>query len=530
MSQRDPNSLSEKIVHPAPTKEETILETIESPEFIAEDVSSSLVPSAPSHLPETFASAAPPRPPTPSDLEMSDVPQTLTSPTPKMSQPNAMSAAPGGMSLKEKLRNMRASSAASIAARRAKDATQSARTTKSPSVIPEKAPHQEIGEDRLEVQSLDVPMVLRSSQNDQHVPMQPSKLAIHREMSEQHVMTTLEAPRLDQMEFVVSLPMNTRVRDQYVSTIHYYRRAIERFMLDEQPSRELLDEMRTMINRVNKVATHIDLEDDGVMTQQGVSSEDEATWAENCSTKFQFLRDFFVAGGQQDKHVAILAQPGRSLDIIETFLKGRHVVYNRPDVLSSSDPSTAKGLMQVSLIGTGEEGATTVPRGADLIIAFDNSFSVRDPQVTTLRAHVLNAGQLSPVIHLIVHSSAEHINRCLPTSMSGLERLKALVSCVTETRHDVGVLLPHEAGPAAAAEEVAAFMEAGGLEGHWALPSIRGIEGVEIIESSQDQSSSTQSATQSRIGRDITASPASLKRPSVCICSPMYFCGIALII
>ena len=449
---------------------------------------------------------------------MSDLPQSMASPAPKISHPTTIPTAPGGMSLKEKLRNMRASSAASMAAKRAKEATQSARTTKSPSIIPEKAPHQEIGDDRLEVQSLDIPMVLRSSLNDQHAPLQPSKLAIHREMSEQNVVTTLETPRLDKMEFIVPLPMNTRVRDQYVSTIHYYRQAIERFMLDDHPSRELLDLMQTMIHRVHRVTVHIDLENNGALTQQDVSPEEEATWAENCSSKFQFLRHFFGAAHQQDKHVAILAQPGRSLDIIENFLKGRHVRYNRPDALSISDPSTAKGLMQVSLIATGNEGATTVPRGADVIIAFDSSFNARDPQVKTLRAHVVNASQMSPVVHLIVYSSAEHINRCLPTSLSSSERLKALVRCVTETRREVGILLPDEAGPAAAAEEVAAFIEAGGMEGQWALPSIRGIEGVQVIESSQNLGSSTQSETQ----HDITASPASLKRPLVCVCGFTY--------
>lgn len=518
LSQRDPNSLSEKAVTPEGTKEETILETIESPEFTVENVSSSLVPSAPSHLRETFESGAPPRPPTPSDVEMSDIPQTMASPAPKLPQPTAMPAAPGGVSLKEKLRNMRASSAASMAAKRAKEATQSARTTKSPSIIPEKAPHQEIGDDRLEVQSLDIPMILRSSQSDQHAPLQPSKLAIHREMSEQHVMTTLETQRLGKMEFIVPLPMNTRIRDQYVSTIHYYRPAIERFMRDDNPSLELLDLMQTMLKRVNQVTVHIDLENDGALTQQDVSPEDEVRWAENCSAKFQFLRHFFEAARQQDKHVAILAQPGRSLDIIETFLKGRHVLYNRPDVLSMSDPSTAKGLMTVSLIATGEEGATTVPRGADVVIAFDSSFNARDPQVKILRTHMVNAGQLSPVIHLLVYSSAEHIYHCLPNALSGSERLKELVRCVTETRHDAGILLPDEAGPAATAEEVAAFIEAGGMKGNWALPSIRGIEGVQIIESSQDLGSSTQSETQ----HDIAASPPSLKRPLVCICGSVY--------
>lgn len=515
LSQRDPNSLSEKAVHPEGTKEETILKSIESPGFTAENVSSSLVPSAPTHLPETFASGAPPRPPTPSDLEMSDAPQLETSPILKMPQPTptAMSAAPGGMSLKEKLRNMRASSAASMAAKRAKGATQSARSTKSPSIIPEKAPHQEIGDDRLEVQSLDIPMISRSSQSDQHAPLQPSKLAIHREMSEQRAVTTLETPRLGKMEFIVPLPMNTRIRDQYVSTVKFYRQAIKRFRMDEHPSDELLDLMQTMIKRVNQVTVHIDLENDGALTQQDVSPEDEATWAENCSTKFLFLRYFFAAAHQQDKHVAIMAQAGRSLDIIETFLKGRHVHYNRPDVLSSSDPSTSKGLVQVSLIATGEEGASTVPRGADIVIAFDSSFNARDPQAKTLRAHMVNAGQISPVVHLIVYSSAEHINHCLSTSLSTLERLKALIECVIEKEDEVGVLLPDEAGPAAAAEEVAAFIEAGGMEGQWALPPIRGIEGIQVIESSQGLGSSTQSETQ----HDIAASAAPLKRPLVCI-------------
>ena len=414
-----------------------------------------------------------------------------------------------------------AASAANVAARKTStEQSQSPRggIERTPSAIPEKTGPPEAPESRLEVQPMEVPvevpLPMRISQLGPHTPNLPSKLSFHREVSYSQIITTLNPVGLGEMEFVIPLSMNTRVRDQYISTINYYQQAIENLTKDEIPDEVLIQQVREMLRRVNQVTTHVDLDDGDSTSDQQASAEDEAVWAENCSAKFQFLRHLFDCIRDLDLHIGVVARSGRLLGIVETFLKGRHVVYSRPDALTRSDPQVAQGRMEVSLIASGEEGAATLPKAADLVVALDGTFDARDVQVGILRSHLTNVGQLSPIIHLLVYNSAEHIERCLPTSIEPLDRLRKIVSCMTQTRHEVGLLLADEHGSLAAAEEVAAFLEAGGLETNWAFPPIRPIEGIEFLESSQD-TESTPSDTQPNVDRTVALAPVTLKRALV---------------
>lgn len=383
------------------------------------------------------------------------------------------------VSLREKLREMRATSKANVAPR------DSARVTNSPSIVVEKSEVQQPqeGQSRLEVRPLrvpvEIPLPVRAVQPP-HTPTFPSKLSYHTEASPTLKSTPLTPVHLKEMEFVVPLSMNPRVRDQYISTINFYQRDIEKFMKERAPSNELVGKIRVMLDRVKRVTTHIDL--DGGGGTQGQAAEDEAVWAETCSAKFLFLRHFLDALRHFDVHIAIVARSGHLHDIIETFLIGKHTKYSRPETVSKSEPHVSRGRLEVTLIASGEDGASSLPKNANLVIAFDSTFNARDVQVGILRGHLLNVGQLSPVIHLLVYKSAEHIERCLPESMNPVERLRRIVSCMTQTHHEVGQLLPDEANTAAVAEEAAAFLDQGGLEKDWTFPSIRAIENIQTIE------------------------------------------------
>ncbi len=526
LSQRNPNSQSRSHTRSLEDIKDFPLSSIEPRDADIENIPGSIISTFGQQYPHILDSRVPPRPPSVSDSEMAEVPQTQTDLSSDAAQRPVMATAPAGVSFREKLKNMRATSAAvsaaNIAALKANiEQSHSPRpdNERTPSVIPDNSNSPGAPESRLEVQPMEVPvevpLPMRISQSDPHTPNQPSKLSFHREMSYSQTITTLNPVHLGGMEFVIPLSMNTRVRDQYISTINYYRQAIENLMKDEIPDDGLVEEVREMLRRVNQVTTHVDLDNGDLMAQQQTSSEDEAVWAENCSAKFQFLRHLFHCIRHLDLHIGIVARPGRLLDIIETFLKGRYVVYNRPDTLTRSDSRIAKGRMEVSLIASGEEGAATLPKAANLIVALDGSFDAQDVQVGILRSHLTVVGQLSPIIHLLVYNSAEHIERCLPNSIDPIDRLRKIVSCMTQTRHEVGLLLPDEHGSVAAAEEVAAFLEAGGLEKDWAFPSIRPIEGIEFLESSQD-TESAHSDTQPIVEQNVAPAPASLKRALVC--------------
>lgn len=416
------------------------------------------------------------------------------------------------VSLREKLREMRATSKANVAPR------DSVRVTSSPSIVVEKSEVQpQEGQSRLEVRPLrvpvEIPLPVRAVQPP-HTPTFPSKLSYHTEASPTLKNTTLTPVHLKEMEFVVPLSMNPRVRDQYISTINFYQREIEKFMKERAPSNELVGKIRAMLDRVKQVTTHIDLDGGGGMTQGQEAAEDEAVWAETCSAKFLFLRHFLDALRHFDVHIAIVARSGQLHDIIETFLIGKHTKYSRPETVSKSEPHVSRGALEVTLIASGEDGASSLPKNANLVIAFDGSFNAHDVQVGILRGHMLNVGHLSPVIHLLVYKSAEHIERCLPESMNPVERLRRIVSCMTQTRQEVGQLLPDEANTAAVAEEAAAFLEQGGLERDWTFPSIRAIENIEIIEF-QDIMSTNQSDNHTNMEQNSSSQSLAVKRALV---------------
>lgn len=402
-------------------------------------------------------------------------------------------AGPPSQSLREKLLFLRAKSRATLAKARRMDTKEeeSLDAQKPPSTTQKIHDAPVLGEhSRLEVQQLRLPVVsplpVRSMQPNLHTPTHPSKLGLHSENSYPQSTISLSPADLGEMEFVIPLSMNTRVKDQYISTINYYQQAVQGLLKDgasKAPNDQILAQVRTMLDRVNQVTTHIDLDSRSNMSQEQQVADEEALWAENCSAKFKFLRHLFEAVNQYDLHIAIVARSGRLLDILETFLRGRRVRYNRPDTVSRSNATVTKGRLNVTLLASGPDGASYLPRPATLVIAFDGAFNSQDPQVKLLRRHLVNVGQLSPVIHLLVYGSAEHIERCIPKSMDSHKRLKEIVNFLTQTRHDVGQLLPDELGASAAAEEVAAFLEVGALETDWTFPAIRPIEGLEMNES-----------------------------------------------
>ena len=495
LTQRDPNSQSSKTVHSAQVKEDILVTSIESPDFVAEDISTFLPGPTPTQLPEILDSNIPPRPTTPSDLDMSDEIQTLAGAAHQSTPLRSMSTGPG---LREKLKNMRAASAAEAAARKANpDSSSLLRTSKSPSIIPEPVSQAGTGDSRLEVRKIEVPLPQRASQTNLHTPANPSKLHLHNETSQIPANTSHCVPRLGYMEFVVSLPAPSRVKDQYVELLDSYRTTIKKFHDDDSTDKALISTVQLMLDRLNNITTHIDLDNDTTMTQQDVTSSVQVTWAVDSSAKFQFLQQLIRCLYHKSVNIAIVAKSGRLLDLLETFLTGLHVEYYRVDTGARLGivPNTISSLM-MTLIPSDYGVPLSMPVPLNLIIAFDTSVDQEIMEMHGVRTFHSSSGAMVPVLHLLVYGSAEHISRCLPPSARGADYLKMIVECVTRNREEIGKLLPEEHSPVAAGDEVAAFVNAGGLDRMWTLPAIRAID-VDIIASSQTTYSTTQSETQS---------------------------------
>lgn len=453
------------------------------------NLSSSPVPQAPSQLPETFRTNPPFSLQTPSHL--SDVPRSSME---TMSTNSAASAsATPGLTLTERLAAMRARHAAKREATRlarSAEFAQSSPSTRSPSVIPDKMP--------LRSALPDDPTVSRRLRT--LLPDQPNNppLEVVAKTPEPVVgeddpsIIPIGRPSLGVMEFVVPLPLLPTAGDQYKSTVLYNRKMIEEFTSDNwETASPLLEQAAEFVNTMHDVATHADLTNVGTLTQQDVLPETQAQWDRSCSAKFKFLYHLLNRLRGQDMHAIIVARPGRLLDMLETFLNGDRVSYARPDQSRKADPSKSSGTLTVSLLPTSGEGSGAIVRSASFIISVDHTLDVSSRNIQALRKHLLDDSQLSPVIHLVVVNSAEHIERCLPASLQGPERLRALVSYITQNRQRAGKLPGGCPKPEPAAMEVARFLTAHGTEDQWPLPALPDIPGMDSLQAHDSESSLT---------------------------------------
>ncbi|KAL9034478.1 MAG: hypothetical protein Q9180_005385, partial [Flavoplaca navasiana] len=359
------------------------------------------------------------------------------------------------------------------------------------------------------------PLAVRSSPVGQRALSGRNHLSRHQEPPTASKTTILKPLGFDKNEHIIPLAMNMRVRNQYISIINIYRDAIMKFMEAKSQEDHPMDEITKLLTRISGVLQHSDLDAEEARDHSSQPSpEDEATWAEQCSFKFCFLRHFLDQIRSTDMHVSIVAQPGRLLDMLEMFLVGRGIVYFRPDGKGSSHPGDqrfAQCRCQVSIVPSGPTGRSLAVKPATLVIAFDGSVSALEPQVQRMRGPGMHQGQysLQPIVRLVIYKSAEHLTICLPYEIEQSDRLRRIVSGMTQLRHEAGILHPGDMEVSAAAEEVAIALSFGGHPGRWTLPSVRPLY-LEFHDSSR--SSSTQEGSQLSQEPELVFESSTLKR------------------
>ncbi|KAL9019527.1 MAG: hypothetical protein Q9185_003227 [Variospora sp. 1 TL-2023] len=365
-----------------------------------------------------------------------------------------------------------------------------------------------------------VPLAVRTSPNGPPTDTRQNYATSFPETSYVPKTASLTPFGLGANEHAIGLAMPARVRDQYTSVINLFRTSIEDLMNSDLPTEAVIHDATKLLTRVNHITTHQDLDAPEAPEESQTSAEDEATWAEECSFKFKFLNHLFANMRNDAAQVSVVARPGRTLDVIEKFLIGRGVRYFRPDgrgCCLPDDPRTAGCRLEVNIIPSGPAGTHLAVGHPVLVVGFDDSFDVQDHHVLQMRVQP-NVGWDIPAIHLLVYKSAEHIARCIEPQIDEVARLKKIISCMTQLRHEVGIL-PHEDMPVgAAAEEVAIALRLNGHPLKWALPRIRAIP-LDLVESLHD--ASTQDGSQSS---DIDAPKRNAARKRGWV-SPPGFCG-----
>jgi len=201
--------------------------------------------------------------------------------------------------------------------------------------------------------------------------------------------------------------------------------------------------MIELIQRLHDTVTHLDLGLPGFTTQYSVRSDQHGAYANYAGSKFAFLGHLVDVLQRVDCSVAIVAQPGPVIDLLEDYLTMKHINvkrHDRPSLTPSQTPARPSSEFRVELLSSTPNSFIELSQPPILMIAFDASFDAQDPQIRQLRERYAGdrPDQLLPVIHLLVTNSSEHVDRCLPKSMPSPLRLKLLVRATYQARTNLG--------------------------------------------------------------------------------------------
>lgn len=229
-----------------------------------------------------------------------------------------------------------------------------------------------------------------------------------------------------------SLPINFGVvqRDHYKQTVTWNKLLIDEFTsrvwptdsIPAQKARKLLQELRDLVVHPDL----INMEANSMQSQ--VEPQYKAQWDVDSSTKFRFLKHFFAASQQYDLSVVLLVQPGKLVQILQTFLQGNNVEFSM-----GSDSTKGKSAATILTTDTVIEG---IPR-PDVILTLQGDISDQLIAYVQYSLSALGSGNQIPAISLLVPKTVEHVERVMP-SYSEAERLHILMGTVTSLRGEAG--------------------------------------------------------------------------------------------
>ncbi|KAL2003354.1 hypothetical protein VTN02DRAFT_4174 [Thermoascus thermophilus] len=287
--------------------------------------------------------------------------------------------------------------------------------------------------------------------------------------------------QLGPSEFAITLPMDSRVKDHYERVLTDESGNIRKFLTTPDPEvgssehEHLVSRMRSMVEQLNNIATHPDLNMAEHIKESASDPEKEAAWAEYSSSKFRFLGHLVEIADNYDLHVIIMVREGKTAEIVERFLLGKEFTYTRPRHEmgggTNIELSMVRGLLSIGIRSTQSDGIAETFKPPSAIIALDTSFNARNPSVEHLRTSYARHGNLLPVIQLLISNTSEHIERCLP-NVSELQRLRLLVHYTTRLRDAVGDLQDNALGVHEDAEEALSYLLSDNFNASWALPTI----------------------------------------------------------
>ena len=260
-------------------------------------------------------------------------------------------------------------------------------------------------------------------------------------------------PILGPNEFAISLPAEGKVKSAYDEVIALKRKAIERFIerkgapgLSDISSKKTIErhEMQEMICRLNDTVTHTDLGLPMAQTQYEISAEQNAAYAEYAGSKFVMLGYIIDQLKVHGLSLVVFAQGGSLLNLLEQYVKMKQVTTHRHDGPKTNGDDYAEQGTTIHLFPTQVESMVSLSSKPSFMIAFDVSFTTSDQQVQYIRAQ---HGDDLPIIHFLVANTSEHVERCVPSTLTSNIRLKVVVRTTYAAYPNIGgeiSYIPHD--------------------------------------------------------------------------------------
>jgi hypothetical protein len=292
------------------------------------------------------------------------------------------------------------------------------------------------------------------------------------------------------MEHLIALPMANIVQPIYEHKLDVSKTDILKFLDEEKKDPALLGQLDHLIHELELLGDHQDLLDED--PSQHMTDTLTAKWAVTCGSKCAFLQDLLneLRSLNARVHIAILARPGKMLDILESIMKHYGYSYDRPD---QGRKLHTQDSLKVSLLPTGFEGELYQVERSDAVIAFDSSFILGERYSKTLRTHPFELYGPSPLLYLVIFCTIEHFQLCLPKSLDPIDRKSSLLQLSFHQRHRAGILDSEMARPEDMIPVIAQYLTSNpDIISPWPLLENSIINGVEVPEKLlQRQSGST---------------------------------------
>ncbi|OKL64395.1 hypothetical protein UA08_00406 [Talaromyces atroroseus] len=301
--------------------------------------------------------------------------------------------------------------------------------------------------------------------------------------------------RLGPSEFAVTLPMDSRSKDEYEIVLAEHSQSVklllsgfksaEGVIAPETEQAQTLSNVRGLVEKLDNIAVHTDLNIAAHVKRSSFESQKEASWAEYSSAKFQFLGQLIEVAGSQDLHMIIMVKRGESLELVKRYFQGKGFIPSRPQNETNGyfELSLQNGSISVGILSAQYDGIVETYRPPAIVLALDSSFNASSPSVAHLRTTYARHGNLLPVVHLLVSNSSEHIQRCLP-DLPDRQRLKLLLHIVKSLQDFLGDLQDDAQGVQDNADEIFTYLMSDDFNASWNLPAI---EPLHILVSDDSQ-------------------------------------------